>query len=263
MSLKSPFCLQCYSVNYTMKLISIDVGLRNLAVCVLNGTSRSDVSISHWDVIDVLGEKNGVDSPKCFKCGKAAMWKHTSSYACTPHRPKTGITYTKSALQKKTIAELQVIHGEGAPKLKKDLVNALSTRTGWTKFSGGSNIKHAPVLDLARDISNSFDTRNTWWNAADLVVIENQKDRRMFAVQAMIHMYFASKGFRVKGVSAIHKLNNILTLDSTSTYKARKKTGIVHCEQLMPSENKAFFKSHKKKDDLADSFLQGLWFLEH
>ena len=23
-----------------------------------------------------------------------------------------------------------------------------------------------------------------------------------------------------------------------------------------------FFKTHKKKDDLADSFLQGLWFLE-
>ena len=85
----------------------------------------------------------------------------------------------------------------------------------------------------------------------------------MFAVQAMIHMYFASKGFKVKGVSAIHKLNNIITLDSTSSYKARKKTGIIHAEQLMPSNKKPFFKSHKKKDDLADSFLQGLWFIKH
>jgi hypothetical protein len=153
-------------------------------------------------------------------------------------------------------------HTTPPPKLKKDLVTSLY-ETGWKKFAGGSSVKHAPVLDLASDIANCLESRTSWWVGADLIVVENQKDRRMFAVQAMIHMYFASRGFKVKGVSAIHKLNNILTLDSTSTYSARKKTGILHCEKLMPSNQAGFFKSHKKKDDLADSFLQGLWFLEH
>jgi len=252
-----------------MKLISFDVGLRNLAVCVMEGTTRKDVDIKHWDVIDVIGEKNGVERPRCFHCSKPAMWQQTDKYACTKHRPKV-VTLTKSALTKKTNEELVVLfkatHTTEPPKLKKDLVATLHekySQIGWTKFAGGSAVKHAPVLDLATDISNCMDTRASWWGGADLIVVENQKDRRMFAVQAMIHMYFASKGFRVKGVSAIHKLNNILTLDSTSTYKARKKTGILHCEKLMPSNQTAFFKSHKKKDDLADSYLQGLWFLEH
>jgi hypothetical protein len=31
----------------------------------------------------------------------------------------------------------------------------------------------------------------------------------------------------------------------------------------VPQANQAHFAAHPKKDDLADSFLQGLWVLEH
>ena len=253
-----------------MKIISIDVGLRNLAVCVLEGTTRKDVSITSWDVIDVLGEKNGVVRPRCFQCSKPAMWFQVEKYACTKHCPKTKVP-TKTSLNKNKMDELKKLvvelKLENAPDKKPLLVTALHDKyksIGWTKFTGGASIKHAPVLDLASDIAACFDTREAWWEDADLVVVENQKDRRMFAVQAMIHMYFAAKGYKTRGVSAVHKLNNILTVsDSTSTYRGRKKTGVIHCEKLMPESNKSFFKTHKKKDDLADSFLQGLWFLEH
>jgi hypothetical protein len=86
----------------------------------------------------------------------------------------------------------------------------------------------------------------------------------MFAVQAMLHMYFCCNGFACEGVSAVHKLNNIITLDDrVDSYKGRKKTGIVHAESLVPEEWKAHMLKHPKKDDLADSFLQGLWVLEH
>jgi hypothetical protein len=150
---------------------------------------------------------------------------------------------------------------------KKDLVPAIWTemnKAGWSKFKGNARAQGGGVLDLVGDIIASLDRRGTWWEGADLVVCENQLDRRMFAVQAMIHMYFACRGFRTKGVSAIHKLDNVtMAGDATGTYRGRKKTGIVHCESLCPPANVAFFKSHKKKDDLADSFLQGLYFLEH
>jgi hypothetical protein len=86
----------------------------------------------------------------------------------------------------------------------------------------------------------------------------------MFGVQAMIQMYFCCRGFRVEGVSATHKLSNIVTVDdSTANYKGRKATGIAHARVLVPQVNQAHFASHPKKDDLADSFLQGLWCLEH
>jgi hypothetical protein len=52
--------------------------------------------------------------------------------------------------------------------------------------------------------------------------------------------------------------------DVTKTYKGRKKTGILHAAALVPTEElKTFMLKHPKKDDLADSFLQGLWVLEN
>jgi hypothetical protein len=137
-------------------------------------------------------------------------------------------------------------------------------KSGWAKFKGNARAPGGGVLDLVNDIVACLDKRSDLWKDAHLVIFENQLDRRMFAVQAMLHMYFACRGFRTKGVSAIHKLDNITTTtDATGTYRGRKKTGIVHCDALCPPANHEFFKSHKKKDDLADSFLQGLYFLEH
>lgn len=254
-----------------MKLISIDVGLRNLAVCVLEGTSRQDVRILHWDVIDVLGEKNGAGRPLCFRCSKPAMWKQPIQelFACSKHCPAKN-NITKTFLGKKQIPELQheVQELRLTPKSNKkpDLVDALYKHyrgNTWQKF-GGSAARGAPVLDLAVDIKTCLDKRKSWWTGADKAVFENQLDRRMLAVQGMLHMYFVCCGFACGGISATHKLSNIVTIDDrVTTYRGRKKTGIVHAEALMPSGWTPFFQSHKKKDDLADCFLQGLWVLEH
>ena len=52
------------------------------------------------------------------------------------------------------------------------------------------------------------------------------------------------------------------------TYNDRKKLGITKCLDIITNdflfqEKTDFFISHKKKDDLADSFLQGLWFIQN
>jgi hypothetical protein len=249
-----------------MKLVSFDVGLRNLAFCILEGTSRSDVKILHWDLIDVMAEGAGHDNPKCFKCCKPANWKQAEKYACTIHK-KSGKVQTKVSLSKKTLEELKKeaanLNIQGTTK--KMLVDALYVyyaSSVWKRCV--KSCKQGSVVDLAPLINTSLKSRTAIWTGSHKVIFEQQPDKRMMAVQAMMHMWFECHGYSTKGVSAVHKLTNMVTVDdSTKTYKGRKKTGILHASSLVPSEWKDYMLKHPKKDDLADAFLQGLWFIEN
>ena len=51
-----------------------------------------------------------------------------------------------------------------------------------------------------------------------------------------------------------------------TTYNERKKLSIATCKDLLlkyNQENISFFINHKKKDDLADCFLQSFYFFIH
>lgn len=248
-----------------MKLVSFDVGLRNLAFCVMEGTTRSNVKIVHWDLIDVMAESAGQDNIKCFKCKKPANWTNGTQTSCTLHKGKTGKVITKTELNKKPIAELRNEGGQQF-KTKKEAVDFLYARYSqniWKRCVKSS--KSMSVVDLADPIASCLEARKHLWKDASLIAFEQQPDKRMLCVQAMLHMWFVCQGYKCKGVSASHKLTNMITVqDSTKTYKGRKKTGILHAQELVPThEWVSYMMNHPKKDDLADCFLQGLWVLEN
>jgi len=254
-----------------MKLISFDVGLRNLAYCVLEGTDRTDVKIVDWNIIDVLGEAAGVGAPRCHKCSTAARYEHASNglFSCAKHCPRKKKAMTKTEINRLTPNQLhERIEAEGLETTatkKSDLVKLLYNhhkQNTWKKCV--SSALSGSVLDQAPALVACLDKRESSWKDSTLVAVENQPERRMYAVQAMLQMYFTMKGIKSEGVSATHKLSNIVTVeDSVGTYKGRKKTGIAHAKELVPQENQEHFAKHPKKDDLADCFLQGLWVLEH
>jgi hypothetical protein len=254
-----------------MKIVSFDIGIRNLAYCVLEGTSRADVKIVDWNIIDLLSEQAGVESTRCHKCSAAASWTNAAEgiAACTKHKPKTAKQkLTKKALGEKTLeclqSDLKKLNLE-VPTAKTKCVTLLYTYARQHVWLRCVKSAHSgSILDMSPSIVASMDKRAASWKGADAIAFENQMDRRMFAVQGMLHMYYTCRGFKCSGVSATHKLTNMITTDdSTGSYKGRKKTGIAHATVLVPEEWRAHMLKHPKKDDLADSFLQGLWFLEH
>lgn len=119
-----------------------------------------------------------------------------------------------------------------------------------------------------------------------VVLIENQpvnKNPTMKSVQMIVFTFFnllklnnSIENMQVCFVSAsnklkcIHKPEGIDSITASTKYAANKKKSILICEHYLERFIKTtsamdwnkFFKSHKKRDDLADSFLQAVYVLE-
>lgn len=107
-----------------------------------------------------------------------------------------------------------------------------------------------------------------WVLEADTVLIEKQPDRNkgMVSVQHFLHAYFVIHKKKTIIYDARHKVPDVVGAGK-KMYAKRKKVSIerVH-EHLKTNEINAnwleLFEKSKKKDDLADTFLQGRSYVE-
>ena len=110
------------------------------------------------------------------------------------------------------------------------------------------------------------------------IVIENQISpiaNRMKTLQGMIAQYFIMHDIHnIRFVSAANKLKGASPLTPGGVelaagppgYAARKKEGIKITQGLLNEKYIQWvphFNQHKKKDDLADAFLQGIYVLNN
>ena len=108
----------------------------------------------------------------------------------------------------------------------------------------------------------------------DRILIENQLSNlavRMKTLQGMITQYFIMRGYQnIEYICSTNKLKLFLDRDKNkgkpdgekTSYSERKKLGIKYCQELLVKQGMddwlEFMSKHGKKDDLADSFLQGI-----
>ena len=269
-----------------MQLISIDVGIKNLAYCILEknanaNANANDYKIIKWDSINLCG-----DEPNCLQCkNKASYTKNELNY-CLTHAKKTGfIVPTKdnspSVIKKMKIESLISLATEYKITLdvndKKNVILKTVIDYFYKNMLEKTNKTSANTLDLVTigiSLKKEFDKIVPHVNI-DQVIIENQIGpiaNRMKMIQGMIAQYFIMCGIpQVAGVSSTNKLKAFTESDHTkgdknkTEYKDRKKLGIDITKGMIVDMKDwtPFFLAHKKKDDLADSFLQGIWFLQN
>jgi hypothetical protein len=104
------------------------------------------------------------------------------------------------------------------------------------------------------------------------VILENQIGilaNRMKTIQGMLAQYFIMRGrpdIHIEFVSSSNKLKDLAKDSENNNYKQHKKDGIFFCKQFLEKNGGFTSWTHvldtTKRDDLADCFLQGIWYLK-
>jgi len=285
-----------------MKVLSIDVGIKNLAFCLFEKTNDSQhFNIAKWDIINISEKEDTINC--CFVdknvlCNKPAKFKNEDKCYCLKHSKKQQLQIpgceqkpsfiNKQKLQKLyEIADAHNIKYEHKVK-KTDLVNLINDYINIHYFQNIESKKAADVdlFNIGINIKTKFNKLFENEGQIDYVIIENQISpiaTRMKTIQGMIVQYFIMSNLNVSHIefiSAANKLKDFETKDKSENkenkegkniktkYSDRKKLGIEKCLEILTKDFKFnerinYFSQHKKKDDLADSFLQGIWFLNN
>lgn len=143
----------------------------------------------------------------------------------------------------------------------------------WKVIDISSSSKKTEISDLATNIYSGLD--NNDWSDINHVLIENQpvlKNPTMKTVQILVYGYFHSLKMRcvseldVRFISARSKLtvDNVVTCTKYKTkYKNSKMSSVLTTfEYLKDHDMLCVFTDSKKKDDLADCFLQAVYFIQ-
>jgi len=257
-------------------IISIDVGIKNLSYCVL---CKEDEEIVKWDVLDLSSEE---DKPKCCQkmktktCGKNATFTHGGKdFYCGTHAKSCSVdiapeVYYKikksKRVAKKWVAELQS-HFSLENSSESDLIEHTYLNC-ITKLDKATSASDMDLIEIGKNMSKRLQTEINI-GEINTVLIENQISpiaNRMKCIQGMITQFFIEhEVYDIHFISSSNKLKHFDV--PKKSYKERKSSGISVMSDLLKQDKlkkwNTIFASHKKKDDLADSYLQGLWFVRH
>jgi len=219
-----------------MKVLSIDIGLKHLAHCLLDTTLPNP--IMDWQVIDLTerfcscGAKAEVQLNHLVKCKRHANVAAHGLVQCIAQCTEAGLPLGTLDEMKRTLTK----HTK-----KMDVMS---------------------VEDVSKSIIRNYDTLPT----IEVVLVENQIGplaSKMKMIQGMVIQYWVSRHAKIECISACNKLK--LFHVGKTTYAERKKLSIQHTLSILESNemDTTSFIKHKKKDDLADTFLQGIWYLHN
>lgn len=241
-----------------VKIISFDVGIKNLAYCSLE-SNESGVIIHDWGIINIIEDIN----PLCSHTIRKKKCTREAHYMIKPLNDKTSNQPIYFCNKKTCIKHME--HTYNKKQIKK------------SKRKTCKNIK---LQELGILLLSKLQAQQSTLINADIVIIENQpvlKNPKMKSIQMMVYTFFLEHGLmnsnsHISDIILFSARNKLKTYDGPeikctlkNKYNKRKYLSIEYTKYFIKDNIKwsTFFISNSKKDDLADSYMQGLYYIKH
>ena len=258
-----------------MKLLSIDIGIKNLAFIIIDCDNNEDFTILAWDIINLCN-----NTPNCCinNCKKSVKFYKTNNFYCKDHAANLDYkipNINKNKIHKLNIKELKTLANSYDISFNKNILKKTLFDNIYQHLDDNClnhyetvNANSINLIELGINLKNQFDEIFKNYEI-DYVILENQIGPlavRMKSIQGMIAQYFINLGiYNIEFISSINKLNFFIK-DKKTSYTERKKISCNLTKQYIEKNNiekyRDFFYKHKKQDDLADCFLQAMFFLD-
>jgi hypothetical protein len=217
-----------------MKVLSWDVGIYNLSYCILeqNDENKEDIKIIDWDIVNL------VDNEEMKK-----------------NRPLLFENIPKKLYEKPQLLNVDLVVIENQPSLKNPQMKSIQMILysyflilGKVIGNGDNTTGYIQKIDFC-SASNKLKVYN-----GPVIVLEEKSSRRKKKVEEDI-----VQNIEIKEPEKVKKASSV-------KYADKKRLAIEHAKYFLKDNNIDyidFFNNHKKNDDLADSFLQGLYYIKN
>ena len=215
-----------------MKILSWDVGIYNLSYCILEKNNDDDIKIIGWDIINLVDNE-------LMKKNINLLFENIP----------------KKLYEIPELLNVDIVIIENQPSLKNPKMKSIQM------------ILYSYFIILGKIIGNGEKTTSY----IDKIDFCSASNKLKVYDGPEINIISKNKDIKKKSKTIETELETISDIETeletkkkkkTITYSDKKKLAILHAQyylQYQDSKYLEFFNSHKKKDDLSDSFLQGLY----
>ena len=238
-----------------MKILSWDVGIYNLSYCILEINEDKTIKILSWDIVNLVDNEN-------MKKNRNLLFENIPRKLYEiPELLNVDIVVIENqpSLKNPQMKSIQMILYSYFLILGKVIGNGnnSSSYIETIEFCSASN--KLKVYDGPKIVLSEKKTRK---NKTTEKVDEIIKDKNVEIKDKDIKI----KDIEIKDVEIKDVEIKEDKKGSALKYADKKRLAIEHAKYFLEKQEPVyleFFNNHKKKDDLADSFLQGIYYLKN
>ena len=216
-----------------MKLLSWDVGIKNLSYCILEKDDESNIDILHWGIIN-LQENDEL------KKNRNLLFENIP----------------RKLNELDCLLDVDKVVIENQPSLKNPQMKSIQmiVYSYFIMYGKVLSIKENKISEI--DFCNASNKLKVY--DGPQIILEKKNKKKLSNDSNINDFNIVKDNIPSEEVEIAEKSKK---KPAKLSYTDKKKMAIEHVKYFLKNDEKNldFFNKHKKKDDLADSYLQGLY----